>query len=148
MSGFRVRWFHTCYMCNCPLNIIVDKWAGGLEFISRIQTYYKFKPIMFIANTSRIKVINLHMRHVCTKCFLIQKTKMSWLGHLKNREINGKKITTMYEEFNPLTENEIYEWFKGFHEFQTRKDVNEYILNDNVLEGVHGIILLKSFDNF
>ena len=69
MSEFRVRWFHTCYMCRCPLDIYVDQWPSGLEFISRIQTYYKFKPVIFLANISRVKIINLHMRQYVQNVF-------------------------------------------------------------------------------
>ena len=47
-----------------------------------------------------------------------------------------------------MTENEIYNWFEGFNNFQTRKDVDEYTLDDNKLIEVPGIILLKSFDSF
>ena len=51
-------------------------------------------------------------------------------------------------ENQPMTENEIYDWFEGFNNFQTRKDVDEYLVDDNRLEGVPGITLLKSFGSF
>jgi len=88
------------------------------------------------------------MRHVCTHCYMIQKTKLQWLPHLRQREISGKRIITKYDEIKPMTENEIYDWFEGFNNFQTRKDVDEYLVDDNRLEGVPGITLLKSFGSF
>jgi len=135
-------------MCKCPLDIYVDNFSGELEFISRIQTYYKFKPVLFLLNISRIKIINLHMRHVCTHCYMIQKTNLQWLPHIRHREISGKRIITKYDEIKPMTENEIYDWFGGFNNFQTRKDVDDYTLDDNKLIGLPGVILMKSSQNF
>ncbi len=148
MSKFGVKWWHNCYMCKCPLDIYVDNFSGELEFISRIQTYYKFKPVLFLLNISRIKIINLHMRHVCTHCYMIQKTNLQWLPHIRHREISGKRIITKYDEIKPMTENEIYDWFGGFNNFQTRKDVDDYTLDDNKLIGLPGVILMKSSQNF
>lgn len=143
MSRFNVKWRYTCYMCKCPLDIYIDDWSGGIEFLDRLETFYHFKPFCFYKNVAYMKIINLHMRNLCCRCYCSYKNKQSWVKQLQHREITGRMMKTRYDKMKPYTQEEILEWFKDFNTFQSRNDVEEYTLDDSEFEGIPGLGLTK-----
>ena len=90
-----------------------------------------------------MKIINLHMRNLCCRCYCSYKNKQSWVKQLQHREITGRMMKTRYDKMKPYTQEEILEWFKDFNTFQSRNDVEEYTLDDSEFEGIPGLGLTK-----
>ncbi len=129
-------------MCQCPLDVYIDDWSGGIEFLDRLETFYKFKPFKFYKNVSYMRIVNLHLRNLCCRCYVINKNGTSLVKRLQQREI-GQKMTLPCEKMKPYTHDELLEWFEDFNNFQTRTDVEEYTLDDSEFQGIPALGLTK-----
>ena len=129
-------------MCRCPLDVYIDDWSGGIEFLDRLETFYKFKPFSFYKNVAYMRIVNLHMRNLCCRCYVMNRKTSSLVKRLQGREI-GQKMTLPCNKMKPYTQEEVLEWFEDFNKFQSRTDVEEYTLDDSEFQGIPGLGLTK-----
>ena len=114
-------------MCSAPLDFMVNI-AG--EHLEAFYTYSNYKPITFIGNISYKKIIGLHQRRLCLRCFLHKKMKvMPGSRDLMNREISGRN-NFLKSTKPPLSQKDVYIWFSDFNDFLKRKDLEDCLLKN------------------
>ena len=103
------------------------------EHLEAFYTYSTFKPQSFMRNVSYLKIIGLNQRKLCGRCFFHKKLKIiPGPRELCNREIG--KTNKFFKTRAPLTQDDAYRWFEGFHEFLNRKDLDECIMENTPIQ--------------
>ena len=125
-------------MCNAPLDFMVNI---PDEYLEAFYTYSKYKPITFTGNISYKKIIGLHQRLLCLRCFLHKKMKIiPGPLDLMKREINGTtKFLTSTSP--PLSQRDAYKWFSDFNDFLNRKDLEDCLMK-NVHFSISGLTVI------
>ena len=123
----KIEWYHKCFMCSAPLDFMVNIPSEHLE---AFYTYSKYKPITFIGNISYKKIIGLHQRLLCLRCYVHKKMKIiPGPLDLMKRETSGTcKFLTSTRP--PLSQRDAYIWFSDFNEFLKRKDLDECLMKN------------------
>ena len=113
-------------MCSAPLDVVVTMPSDRLR---AFYTYCEFKPMKFNANTSFKKIIGLNQRRLCFGCYRHAYLKLvPGPRELMGRETSTKKQNLMITYPVTHTRDEIYEWFKGFDEFFSRPNLEDYLM--------------------
>ena len=113
-----VKWKHTCYECQCPLDIRLVIVEPDLELFFRdYGTWCYLRPFSLCRNVSYYKFYGLNVKRVCVSCFKSPKRvslvkRESGLREKRRREHKSK------------THEELYEYFSDFVAFRKRKDLD------------------------
>ena len=119
MAKFNVKWESYCHRCQNPLNIGVSIYGEYENFLLDMGSYFTHKCINFIDNVRIYKTYGGKAYKMCVSCYT---NKCITTKQLINYETSGK---IHINKTNSKTREELYDIFKGLHEYRKRPDVRD-----------------------
>ena len=119
----KLKWFRNCYMCSNPLDLHIQSNSNREYDIA--CSFKKILPIDMSRNESRLTYMNGKGRRICICCKEYKKSKKNSIKFLRNRELGVN-----HKPRPSLSHIELGEWWKRFEAYGTRKDIDDYILDE------------------
>ena len=119
-------------MCSNPMNVYVTTDRRDETFLRDMRSFCGHRKLDLINNTFIFKFFGLRIKRVCWGCY---KTPVP---NTLTREIGVRKKFMNHS----ISRKQLYEWFKDFHEFRQRKDLDLCILPKEHQSGVRALAIL------
>lgn len=119
----KLTWGGTCYMCSNPLDLLIH--CNNDQEYDIACSFRKMLPIDMSLNVSRLTYMGGKGRRICTCCRNFKKSRKNSINFLRNRElgINHKPKPS-------LSHRDLGAWWARFEAYGTRKDVEDYLIED------------------
>lgn len=110
-------------MCSNPLDLLIH--CNNDQEYDIACSFRKMLPIDMSLNVSRLTYMGGKGRRICTCCRNFKKSRKNSINFLRNRElgINHKPKPS-------LSHRDLGAWWARFEAYGTRKDVEDYLIED------------------
>ena len=110
-------------MCSNPLDLLIH--CNNDQEYDIACSFRKMLPIDMSLNVSRLTYMGGKGRRICTCCRNFKKSRKNSINFLRNRELG-----TNHKPKPSLSHRDLGAWWARFEAYGTRKDVDDYLIED------------------